>query len=179
MAVPNQEVALQKAGQETLVEVGRYAGRLSKYFKEWKKLTQNKIVLDWVKGIKIPFRTRPLQVSVPPCSLNCDKSYDKAIFDLIKVGAVSECLHEKGEFVSPFFLTKKPNGKNRFILNLKELNKFIEAPHFKLEDFRTVTKLINSNWFLANIDLKDAYFLVPIHKSSKKYLRFCFNKKCY
>lgn len=56
---------------------------------------------------------------------------------------------------------------------------FINAPHFKLEDYRTVLKLITQNCFMAKVDLKDAYFSVPIDKEYRKFLRFKYNNVLY
>lgn len=67
----------------------------------------------------------------------------------------------------------------RLILNLKKLNKFIDTSHFKLEDLRTAVKLISEDCFLATLDLKDAYFLLNVHKDSRQYLRFSFEGKLY
>lgn len=67
----------------------------------------------------------------------------------------------------------------RFILNLKELNKFMSTQHFKLEDLRTALKLMTKDCFMASLDLKDAYFLISIHPESRKYLRFILNGKLY
>lgn len=67
---------------------------------------------------------------------------------------------------------QKPNGGQRFILNLKSLNKFIKTKHFKLEDYRTASKLITKDCFMGAIDLKDAYFFIPIKKCHRKFLRF-------
>lgn len=82
----------------------------------------------------------------------------------------------KGQFISSYFLVPKPDGKSRFILNLKRLNK---TSHFKMEDIRTAIKLITRNSFMCTIDLQDAYFLVPVAKESRKYLRFSFNNCLY
>lgn len=60
-------------------------------------------------------------------------------------------------------------------MNLKKLNSFIDTEHFKLEDIRTACKLISKNCFMTSIDLKEAYFSVPIADNYKKYLRFTFN----
>ena len=60
------------------------------------------------------------------------------------------------------------------ILILKKLNEFIETEHFKLEDIRTAKNLLQKDCFLASLDLKDAYYLIPIANVSRKYLRFCF-----
>lgn len=45
----------------------------------------------------------------------------------------------------------------------------MSSPHFKMKDMRTVCKLVQANDFLATIDLKDAYFTIPIHKKSKSF----------
>lgn len=90
-----------------------------------------------------------------------------------------ECNDVPGQYLSKIFLTPKPDGSYRFILNLKNLNKFIAPQHFKMEDIRTVTKLMTKNCFMATVDLKDAYFLVPINNKSKKFLRFKFQGITY
>ncbi|KAI8437968.1 hypothetical protein MSG28_010630 [Choristoneura fumiferana] len=97
-----------------------------------------------------------------------------AIQNLMSLGAVTECLPSPDQFLSQIFLASKPNGGKRFILNLKALNKFITTSHFKMEDHRTASKLIPKGGFLATIDLKEAYLLVPIIESQRKYLRFQF-----
>lgn len=101
------------------------------------------------------------------------------ITDLLISGAISECEPCEGQYLSSIFLVSKPNGKHRFILNLKKFNKFIDTEHFKLEDLRTAIKLISEGCFMSTLDLKDAYFLVPIHKKSRKYLRFQFNNRLF
>lgn len=97
-----------------------------------------------------------------------------AIDKLKHLGAISICCPSADQFLSRVFLAPKKNGGKRFILNLKSLNKFISLSHFKMEDHRTAAKLIPQDGFLATIDLKEAYFIVPIHKLHKKYLRFQF-----
>lgn len=89
------------------------------------------------------------------------------------------CTPCQGQYISKIFMIPKPNGKKRFILNLKSLNKFIDVQHFKLEDLRTAIKLISENCYISTLDCKDAYFLVKIHEDSKKYLRFKFDSNLY
>lgn len=98
-------------------------------------------------------------------------NFNEAIHNLLCNGAISKCQPTDGQFLSSIFLVPKPNGKYRFILNLKNLNKFITPDHFKIEDLRTVLKLITKNFFMTKIDLKDAYYFINIHPNSRKYLR--------
>lgn len=107
------------------------------------------------------------------------KEVQKELNHLLRVGAIVRCKESSQQFISPYFLVKKRGGRSRFILNLKRLNMFIEPPHFKMEDFRTVIKLIRPDYYMTTIDLKDAYWLIPIHEKFKKFLRFRVGKNLY
>lgn len=98
----------------------------------------------------------------------------KAIQKLLDIGAIAQCKYEKGQFISSFFLVDKSDGTKRFVLNLKNLNEFIITEHFKLEDIKVASKVIYEEAYMAHIDLQDAYFLIPMHEDSRKYLRFYF-----
>lgn len=159
-----------------------HAGRLKFFQKEWRGISKNKNILHWIQGYKIPFQEFPKESDQSknrhqPIK-NCEELTD-ALNQLLELGAIMQCNPLSGQFLSSYFLVKKPNGKNRFILNLKRLNTFIHAPHFKMEDARTMIKLMEENCFMATIDLKDAYFLIPIHDKFRKYLRFQFNDLIY
>lgn len=92
---------------------------------------------------------------------------------------MSVCTPCRGQFLSPFFLVPKPDGTQRFILNLKNLNKFLEPEHFKMEDSRLAMRLIQPGYFMASLDLQDAYFMLPIACESRKFLRFLFDNVYY
>ncbi|XP_057338526.1 uncharacterized protein LOC130676391 [Microplitis mediator] len=118
----------------------------------------------------LPHQTRPVQ----NCSLNAnDEPYlQAAVNKLLELGAIRVCVPCNGQFLSTYFLVPKPNGDYRFVLNLKDLNKYILTFHFKMEDLRTAIKLMSKGCFMGTIDLKDAYFLIPIANKYRKYLRF-------
>lgn len=103
----------------------------------------------------------------------------QAIVDLLKKGAIKQCKPCKGQFLSSYFLVPKSNGETRFVLNLKPLNKFIDKSHFKMEDVRTVTRIISQGAYMATLDLRDAYFLIPIDKEYKRFLRFIWEKRVF
>lgn len=140
------------------------------------------MVLDWISGYKIPFHINPFQSSAPserhlaPADL---ADLRREIFNLRELGAISECSPVPDQFLSRYFLVDKSNGGKRFILNVKSLNRFILTEHFKMEDLRTAVKLLSPGCFLAKIDLKNAYFLIPIAESDKKFLRFSFQNSIF
>ena len=101
-----------------------------------------------------------------------DAAMQKAVEELLALGVVKRCQEVAGQFVSSIFLVPKSNGKWRLILNLKELNSFIEHLHFKMEDIRTAVKLVSEECFMASIDLQNAYYTIPIHNNFRKFLRF-------
>lgn len=110
----------------------------------------------------------------PEWSLQEQSLIVNQIARLKEKGVISRAETHPKQFISRIFLIEKQDGSHRLILNLKMLNKFIDTEHFKLEDHKTVSGLLSQNWFLASIDLKDAYYLIPIRRSDRKYLRFMF-----
>ncbi|KAG7298972.1 hypothetical protein JYU34_017443 [Plutella xylostella] len=98
---------------------------------------------------------------------------------MLKSNVINSCSHCELQYISPIFTVPKPNGKHRFILNLKQLNKFIETYHFKMEDHRTALKLLEHNYYMATIDLQDAYFFISVNEADRKMLRFEWNSNLY
>ena len=58
------------------------------------------------------------------------------------------------------------------ILNLKKLNASVDAPHFKMESNRNIVSMVRRNVWMASVDLKDAFFTIPICEDDIKYLEF-------
>lgn len=158
-------------------------GRLKHYTQNWYDITDDQFVLSAISGYKIPLLCKPDE----SLSSNFCHKYTKAesklmaneINHLLSIGAITKCSPIAGQFISDIFLVPKKDGYMRFILNLKKFNKFVHAEHFKLEDIRIAIKLLNKNDYMTTIDLKEAYFCIPIHKDHQKYLRFYYNGILY
>ena len=60
------------------------------------------------------------------------------------------------------------------ILISKKFKNFVNYKHFKVESINNVINLINPNVFIGPIDLKDAFFSVPLHNDQQIYLKFVF-----
>ena len=78
-------------------------------------------------------------------------------------------------FYSRIFLVHKKNGKLRLIIDLSSLNTFLDIQSFRMETANKVRQAIQPNDWAFSLDLTDAYLHVPIHRQSRKYLRFCLN----
>ncbi len=75
-------------------------------------------------------------------------------------------------FNSQMFVIPKKNGKWRPIIDISPLNKMVDIRHFKTLTPASILATITKGQWMTSIDLSDAYFHVPIHFSSRKYLRF-------
>ena len=65
------------------------------------------------------------------------------------------------------------------ILNLKRLNEDIKYKHFKMESLNTAFECMRRGCFMASVDLKDAFFTIPIYEPHQKYLKFIFDDQLY
>lgn len=107
------------------------------------------------------------------------KNVDQAISLTLCSGAIEKCQDEDGQFISTVFTVPKSSGGVRFVINLKKLNEYISAPHFKMEDIRSAVNLISQNSYLAVIDQRDAYHKIPVAKVSRKFLKFRWKSQLY
>ena len=80
--------------------------------------------------------------------------------------------HESGEIISPIFIfPKKEQGKNRIIFNLKQLNESVVYRKFKMASLEAAIKLLKRHCYMTSIDLRDAYYSIPIAPEYRKYLK--------
>ena len=65
------------------------------------------------------------------------------------------------------------------ILNLKPTNGLVDSPGFKTQTLQSVLKGFTPEDYLGSLNLKDAYFHIPVHPVSRKFMRFCIQMKYY
>ena len=71
----------------------------------------------------------------------------------------------------------KKEGQHRPVVNLRPLNRFVKAEYFKMEGMHNVRDLLQEGDWMTRLDLKDAYFAIPVHKHHQKYLQFRWRNK--
>ena len=156
------------------------AGRLKYYLPQWQKITTDQSILTCVTGYEIEFdEQKPIIYSkskstYTPLNKSEEKLLELELEKLLGKQVLEETFHTEGEFISPVFLTPKPDGSFRMILNLKNLNKSVKYYHFKMDTLQAALRLMEPQGFMASIDLKDAYYSVPVANTSRKYLRFLY-----
>ena len=161
-----------------------HAGQVKHFIHNWALITQDPWVLQSAQGFCLLLTMTPMQMVVPAemaFSAEQQSLISAEIQMLIQKGAVSlQEPHQVG-FVSQLFLVPKKDGDFRPVVtvNLKALNKFIQEEHFKMEGFHMVRDLVRQGDWLAKIDLKDAYFLIPVYSGHQKFLQFTWKASLY
>ena len=90
---------------------------------------------------------------------------------MLEKGAFIKVDPSPDQFLSNIFTIPKKDGGNRPVINLKKLDNFIHCPHFKMEGLSLVKEQLSPEDCICKVDLKDAYFFIPIHRNSQN-LRF-------
>lgn len=98
---------------------------------------------------------------------------------LMEKGVIIETQRERNDYLSNVFTRDKKDGGKRMILNLKQFNTHITYRHFKMESIYQVLDIIRPDVYMASIDLKDAFYSIPIYIKHQKYLKFFVTNKIY
>ena len=173
-------------GVPTVVHDGPVGGRLQKFWQVWQRLGANPRAVSILKeGYSLPFRLRPPLTRVPIIQssyANPVKSrfLKEALISLQGKLVVEPVLVRSSlAFYNRLFLVPKPENKWRPILDLSRLNKFLKTGTFKMETPETIRTSLQKGEWVTSLDFSDAYFHIPIHPRSRKYMRFFLNKRAY
>ena len=135
------------------------------------------------KGLHLPVQTKSNQVT------NCHKQLCQstetvklleALYQLMNKNAVEPVANQNSlGFYNRPFLVPKANNRWRPILDLSTLNTFLNTESFKMETPETIRTSLQLGEWVTSIDFKDAYFHIPIHSQSRKYMRFHIQGQSY
>ena len=67
----------------------------------------------------------------------------------------------------------------RPVINLKPFSRFIRCPHFQMTSLKDVFHLVQHNGWAVCLDLKDAYFHIPVHPRHRRFLQFIWQGQAY
>ena len=94
-------------------------------------------------------------------------------------GIIEQTGYDEGQFVLNVFLRPKQNGEFRLILDLTDFNKSVVYEHFKMTSLQTAIDSLRPGAWMGSVDLKDAYYSVPVAESDRKFLKLAWNGNLY
>lgn len=82
--------------------------------------------------------------------------------------------------IQPLHVVIKAGKKPRLVIDLsRNLNQFVESPHFHLETVRMAVQRSTPNCFYCKLDLSNCFLSFPLHPSMFKFFTFEFERRYY
>ena len=166
-------------------EYPKVGNRLQNFADRWEILFPNSIVHKWLReGVPLKFldqppklQRTPVHFPVPPQQ---EIERESAALELLQKGVV-EVIRDQSSpgMYHRLFMRPKPDGTLRPIIDLSPLNKLIHNVTFKMETPASIRHALQQGEHTLQLDLKDAYFHIPIKKAYRKYMRFAVNGVVY
>ena len=148
------------------------------FVKAWKSYDASFWHIQTLKrGLACEFTTKP-PLSLQPIPFEISNPEKRAVLQehillMCQKGAIETVSDPMTPgYYSIIFLRPKKSGELRPIIDLFSLNHHIFTPSFKMESAQSVRSALTQGQWIASVDLRDAYFHIPIRKSYRKYLRF-------
>ena len=184
---PSQPLPLDLPFFPVMPQPGPVGARLRHYWRNWQVIQADEWVLSVLReGLILDFKesvalTRdPVYYPLPSSPLKSAALVAEVQRLLDKEVVCPVVLPHSPGFYSHIFVVAKPQpGKWRLVINLKELNRHLVVPHFKMETVASLLASILPNQWAFSLDLTDAYLHVPMHPSTFKYLRFNVGEKLF
>ena len=153
-------------------------GHLRSFRRDWQTNKCSNNVLNIItNGYVSPFISKPKLARASLIqsgykALQKDLALASCIQSLLSKNAIERVENVKSlGFYSHLFLVPKPHQRWRPVIDLSRLNIFLLVERFKMEMPESIrASLIPGEW-VSSIDLSDTYLHIPIHPTSRKYLK--------
>lgn len=103
---------------------------------------------------------------------------NNALKPLIQNNYVSE-LETPSKWLTPLMLVKKPSGIDRVCLDLRGLNGLVQQDNYPIPNILTLTDPIRNKRIFTKLDLKDAFFRIPLNYNDRCKTAFKVGTKMY
>ena len=135
------------------------------------------------EGLRLDFHSPPPLSLSPPLSAASRDSQLPAIREflptLLSRNIIRRVTLPLPLFFSRLFIVPKKDGPNRLIIDLSILNTYLVIPKFKMERVSSIaTSIVEPMWGVT-IDLKDAFYHVPVAWPFHRFLAFMVDGQVY
>lgn len=136
----------------------------------WETDVPGKSKLAQPVKVELKEGAKPVRIKQYPLKIEARQGIVKIIDKFLKYQILEEC---KSEYNTPIFPVKKPNGEYRLVQDLRAINEITKDIHPVVANPYTLLTSVREKykWFTV-IDLKDAFFCIPLDKDSRKLFAF-------
>ena len=180
-------MCLSRVPDTTSAPIVPVGARLAPFLPRWLALfPQESWAITVVQeGVRMTFQTHPPLTNTPQW-IRLPQDPDKRLAlrnevqALLQKQAIEPVIHpDTPGFYSHLFVVPKPGGRWRPVIDLSRLNRMLVIPRFKMETARALRRSVNQGDYAVSIDLTDAYLHVPMHRSTRRYLRFAIDGQVF
>ena len=118
-----------------------------------------------------PTRTRPY-----PMSTVKKREMDILLKEQLRKGIIE---FGSSPYAVPTFLVPKPGNRYRVVVDLRRTNKFMVLNSWPLPKIRNIFDSLQGAKIFSVIDLRDAFYSIPVHKDSRDYCAFVTHSASY
>jgi hypothetical protein len=148
----------------------------------WWAIGADATVLSWIGfGVKLLFEREPERVCFPN-----HRSYHEHVDHVdaehakhVAEGSFVEVDGAQVHIGNPLQVEVNAKGKRRMCSDDRYPNAFVADYDFTQEGLKEVAALVQMGWMMITTDVEQAYYQVPLHKSSQKYLAWVHRGKWY
>ncbi|XP_061576587.1 uncharacterized protein LOC133442594 [Cololabis saira] len=143
------------------------------------------VVSTMTHGYRLQFSCRPPLARLATFTTVTNHQHAEVmrgeLSSLLEKHAIREvkCGDHRAGFFSRYFLVPKRDGGLRPILDLRVLNKHLRPLRCRMLTIPRVRQAVTMGDWFATVDLKDAYFQIPIWPGHWRFLRFGFEGRRY
>lgn len=125
------------------------------------------------QGYRLPFVTMPESkvFGNQKSAITNEEFVSKAVTELCKDNCARK-VETRPVVISPLLVVTNRSGKQRLVINLRYVNRFLWKEKFKYEDMRIALTYFDKGHYINTFDLKSGYHHIDIHKDFQKYLGF-------
>ncbi|XP_063253346.1 uncharacterized protein LOC134550534 [Prinia subflava] len=136
----------------------------------WETDVPGKSKLAQPVHVELKEGAKAVRIKQYPIKPEARQGIAKTIDKFLKYRILEEC---KSEYNTPIFPVKKPNGEYRLVQDLRGINEITKDIHPVVANPYTLLASIKEiyKWFTV-IDLKDAFFCIPLDQESRKLFAF-------
>ncbi|XP_062556949.1 uncharacterized protein LOC134221780 [Armigeres subalbatus] len=124
-------------------------------------LIEHEIVLK--DGVK------PRNPPMYKCSPYIQEAINAEVERFKQLDAIEECY---SEWTNPLVPVRKKNGKVRVCLDSRKINKLTVKDSYPMRNMQDIFRRLGKAKYFTVIDLKDAYFQIPLKEGSRNYTAF-------